>query len=71
MSAREVEKLRNFLLRNGLNRAFDYRVLGRAANLNYGDPQLLVKLNDVLEELRSKGDISWFVLTGKTYWIQR
>jgi hypothetical protein len=50
---------------------FDYRVLCRAADLSYEDPRLQVKLNDILEELKDKGNICWYITAGKTYWIQR
>lgn len=71
VSSCEVEKLYSFLLERDLNRVFDYRVLCRAAELTYGDPRLQMKLDDILEELKSKGHICWYISTGKTYWIQR
>ena len=71
MNSQAVEKLHDFLSQKDLNRVFDYRVLCRAADLSYEDPRLQVKLNDILEELKDKGNICWYITAGKTYWIQR
>jgi len=70
MRAGEVENLHNFLLQKDLDRIFDYRVLSRAAGLTYGDPEVLLKLNSILEELKCRGHISWYIAVGNNYWIR-